>query len=251
MGDHISFVDGSTGFILQSGLPESQCSAAGSDLWRTTDGGLTWTDLTVTDAGGVPDPSGVHEQGCKSGISAVTASNVFISVTDNERPATVYRSSDAGRTWTQSSAFPSPSGVSATQGAGVSRSLGVHAFGAALFTVWDGSADAEFYAVYRSTDGGADWSYVSMAPELTVVGFLSAVHWIQIGAPGESRETTDSGQTWHTFDTGYSQAAPVNPDVEFGDSRTGYATVRGSIQRSEDAGVNWTRISTPGVSGGG
>jgi photosystem II stability/assembly factor-like uncharacterized protein len=33
----------------------------------------------------------------------------------------------------------------------------------------------------------------------------------------------------------------------FGDANVGYATVRGSIQRTTDGGAHWTAIKTPGT----
>ncbi len=37
------------------------------------------------------------------------------------------------------------------------------------------------------------------------------------------------------------------PFVVFGDAEVGYATVRGSIQRTVDGGAHWERIDTPGT----
>jgi len=62
-----------------------------------------------------------------------------------------------------------------------------------------------------------------------------------------SKETTDGGTTWHAFTTDYSQAAPIAPDIVFGDPLVGYATVRGAIQRTVDGGAHWTTIKTPGT----
>jgi len=60
-------------------------------------------------------------------------------------------------------------------------------------------------------------------------------------------ETTDGGATWHAYTTDYSQAAPIAPDIVFGDAQVGYAIVRGSIQRTVDGGAHWTTIKTPGT----
>jgi photosystem II stability/assembly factor-like uncharacterized protein len=77
--------------------------------------------------------------------------------------------------------------------------------------------------------------------------FVSATRWLQIGTPSQSQETTDAGASWHAFATDYQQAAPVNPQIVFGDASTGYATVRGSIQRTTDGGAHWTAVKTPGT----
>jgi len=49
------------------------------------------------------------------------------------------------------------------------------------------------------------------------------------------------------YTTDYSQAAPIAPQIVFGDAMVGYATVRGEIQRTTDGGAHWTKIKTPGT----
>jgi photosystem II stability/assembly factor-like uncharacterized protein len=79
------------------------------------------------------------------------------------------------------------------------------------------------------------------------VTFVSASRWLELIVPGESVETTDAGRTWRAYPSDYSQAAPVAPQIVFGYSLVGYATVRGSIQHTIDGGVHWTSINTPGT----
>ena len=76
---------------------------------------------------------------------------------------------------------------------------------------------------------------------------MTATRWLQISSPGNAKETTDGGATWHSFTTDYQQAAPVPPVITFGDSQVGYATVRGAIQRTIDGGAHWSAIRTPGT----
>jgi len=125
----------------------------------------------------------------------------------------------------------------------------VQAFGAILFVsaVGEGAGNGKTYA-FRSTDGSATWSHVSTAPEDRVdIVFVTATRWLQIVPPTDSRETTDGGASWHAFTTEYSQAAPIAPQIVFGDARVGYATVRGAIQRTTDGGSHWSALETPGT----
>ena len=102
--------------------------------------------------------------------------------------------------------------------------------------------------VCRSVDGGATWSYLATVPQGDgAFAFVTATRWLQIATPSSSKETTDGGATWHAFTTEYSQAAPVAPEIVFGDPLVGYATVRGAIQRTVDGGAHWTTIKTPGT----
>jgi photosystem II stability/assembly factor-like uncharacterized protein len=62
-----------------------------------------------------------------------------------------------------------------------------------------------------------------------------------------SEHRPNAGKTWHLYPSDYSQAAPVAPQIVFSDPLVGYATVRGSIQRTIDGGPHWTYLKTPGT----
>ncbi len=118
----------------------------------------------------------------------------------------------------------------------------VHAFGAALLV------SAGRY-VFRSTDGGATWSYLAATPEGSAsIAFVTATRWLELIVPGQSRETRDAGASWHAYASDYSQAAPVAPEVVFADAQVGYATVRGGLKRTADGGLHWVALHTPGTS---
>ena len=85
------------------------------------------------------------------------------------------------------------------------------------------------------------------APTSSDLVFLTPTLWLQIVLANSSSETTDAGASWHSFLSDYDQAAGVPARFVFGDAKTGYATVRGSIQRTTDGGVHWTHITTPGT----
>jgi len=63
------------------------------------------------------------------------------------------------------------------------------------------------------------------------VAVVTAARWLVIGTPDASKQTVDGGASWQPYPTDYSQAAPVAPEIVFGDAQIGYATVRGAIQR--------------------
>lgn len=100
--------------------------------------------------------------------------------------------------------------------------------------------------VFRSLDVGASWNYLLSGPDQ--LSFVTATRWISLGGPGQSQESTDAGATWHPFTTDYSQAAPVAPVVLFVDAQTGYASnSRGAIQRTIDGGLHWSPVRSPGA----
>lgn len=114
--------------------------------------------------------------------------------------------------------------------------------------------------LFESTDRGDTWQQRPLA-ESTSAGLtfaddranaspgapirVTATRWLVYGQPWQ--ESTDAGRSWHPFASDYVTAAPVAPTVVFADARVGYATVRGDLQRTEDGGVHWTRLHTPGT----
>jgi photosystem II stability/assembly factor-like uncharacterized protein len=102
--------------------------------------------------------------------------------------------------------------------------------------------------VFRSADGGATFTYVSTVPGSEgAFAYVTATRWLLIAPARSSMETTDGGASWHAYTTSYSQAAPIDPEVIFGDATVGYATVRAQIQRTSDGGADWATIKTPGT----
>jgi hypothetical protein len=154
----------------------------------------------------------------------------------------IYRSADAGATWTASTPLPAAPGNTAV----FALPGRPKAFGSVVLL--DASGGQQSKDVFRSADGGATFSFASKVPTFDgTVAYVTATRWIQIATSNTSMETADSGASWHAFTTDYSQAAPIAPDIVFGDATVGYATVRGAIQRTIDGGAHWTTIKTPGT----
>jgi len=237
----ISFVDEREGWLAMIGSPATQCQIQRVGLIaHTADGGATWESLT---------PSGIADGLCKDALAFVDPTRGFLDAWSPNQAPFVYRTTDRGRTWTASAALPDPPGFK-TQGAGFTLRPGpVRAFDSTLLLAANGlSNGTPFEYVFRSNDGGASWTYLATAQSTGAsFAFLTATRWLRIGAPGESVETTDAGASWHAFATDYAQAAPVAPEIEFGDPQTGYATVRGQLKRTLDGGAHWADIKTPGT----
>src|SRR5438094_5805207 len=226
----ISFVDASSGWL-------TTCTAT-TTLWRTTDGARSWQMLPAAPG---------ETSGCVQGLSFVDAGHGFASRNDTTDPPAVYRTADSGLTW-HGSLLPDPPGFHSSNGFTL-NAHGVVVFGSVDYlTAYGLQPDGGKAYVFRSTDGGASWVYTAAVPNTAVsVAFITASRWLQVISPGESLETTDSGKSWHPYASDYSQAAPVTPQVVFGDASVGYATVRGEIQRMQDGGALWTRIKTTGT----
>jgi photosystem II stability/assembly factor-like uncharacterized protein len=124
----------------------------------------------------------------------------------------------------------------------------VRAFGSALLVpATVATAGGPATHVYRSLDGGATWTVAASTPNGGSLAFVTISRWLRLGPAGASFESTDGGTSWHAFASDYSNAAPIPPDVVFGDPMIGYATVRGGLQRTVDGGAHWTTLKTPGT----
>ena len=236
---NIAFASATQGWILSAGSPATQCQSQAFEILRTTDGGGTWQSVSAAS----------DTAQCKENLAFVDAQHGYMTSYDPNSAPQVWRTTDGGVHWA-ASRLPDPPGFTTRPG-GLALRLGpVADFGSVLFVgaIGPGGGRDESHYAFRSTDGGATWTFAGKAPWAeTGPVFLTASHWFQLIVPGPSTETTDGGATWHPFATDYQQAAPIAPQLVFGDANTGYATVRGAIQRTIDGGAHWTALKTPGT----
>ncbi len=242
-----TFADADTGWALLPGDPATQCQAASAQVWRTSDGAQTWRLVSSVEPQSETQ-NGIGAAQCKEFVSFVDKAHGFVTAWDDNSPPTIYRTSDGGATW-RGSRLPDPPGFKSEGGGFTLRAHPVYRFGETLLVSAYGMQESGGKGyVFKSVDGGATWTYVTTLPNPAIaVAFVTESRWLQVILPGQSLETTDGGKSWHAYASDYGQAAPVSPEVVFGDVSVGYATVRGSIQRTEDGGLHWTYIRTPGV----
>jgi photosystem II stability/assembly factor-like uncharacterized protein len=223
--------------ILNVGVPATDCQNQPATIWRTADGAASWQKLTS---------SGIADALCKSGLAAADATHALFAASKPGTNPVIYRTADGGTSWTASAPVPTPANIASQGATSITLTGRPRAFGSVVLV--DGGGGQQTKDVFRSTDSGATFTYASTVPTFEgAVGYVTATRWLQIAPPNSSMETTDGGATWHAYTTDYSQAAPVAPVVVFGDATVGYATVRGSIQRTTDGGAHWTTIKTPGT----
>jgi photosystem II stability/assembly factor-like uncharacterized protein len=243
----VAFVDAQDGWYSTGGVPETECNGAGEQVWRTTTGGAAWELVAAVSLPG-GGSGGIALAQCKQGLSFVDSTHGFLDAWGDNHQPTIYRTSDGGRTWLATT-LPDPPGFTTEAGGFVLRAGLVSGFGSTLVvSAYTSVGGSLRQYVYRSGDGGATWTYAASPPNpADTVAFVTATRWLQVIEPGQSLETTDAGKTWHSYPSDYSQAAPIAPQVVFGDQLVGYATVRGGIQRTADGGLHWTEIKTPGT----
>jgi photosystem II stability/assembly factor-like uncharacterized protein len=233
----VSFADETNGLLLTTGPAGTECQTQTASLSKTANGAATWQSLTAT---------GITDALCRRGLTSADPTHAFFTASKTGSAPVIYRTADGGATWTASAPIPNPPNLASQGSTFVIITGRPRAFGSVVLV--DAGGGQQTKDVFRSTDGGATFSYASTVPTFEgTVAYVTATRWLQIAMPSSSKETTDGGATWHAYSTDYSQAAPVAPEIVFGDSTIGYATVRGFIQRTTDGGAHWTAIKTPGT----
>lgn len=187
-------------------------------VWKTTDAGTVWTPVfdhePVASIGAIEvapsDPSVVYVGTGESDIRSDLASG------DG-----VYKSTDAGKTWTH---------IGLTDSKQISRIV-VDPDNANIVYVGvlgDAYGPSAERGVYKSTDGGRTWQHVlDEGPSVGISDLAMARNKPDVLFAG----------TWNAHRPPWSQYPPIN----------GPGT---GLYRSTDAGQTWTRISGHGLPGG-
>ena len=204
------------------GVPAALYAATATVLFRSTDGGQTWTALTVTPAvtAFAADPRTA---------GTVYAGTSFSGGVFNPEAGAVYRSSDAGAHW--------------AAGAGVRASV--------LALLVDPNSPAAVYAGttdggWHSADGGATWSRVGPSlplPRVAALAATSSPTRVFAGGEGGVFASADGGATWVSSGSGIAPqvvtALAADPA-----GRTVYAATNGAgVFRTTDGGGSWQAAS--------
>ncbi|HXS35233.1 MAG TPA: YCF48-related protein [Flavipsychrobacter sp.] len=217
----IFFLDANTGYVAGSNFGLS------SDIYKTADGGTTWTKEYSTD-------SGIYVE--LKAIWFTSSMNGFVAGDSNNTPLLKY-TTDGGTTWkTYSTSFSATGSfgdmrfINSTTGFLTGSDLGYHG--------------------YVTTDGGATWNHMDTCGSFdyfVTINFLDANNGYTAGGSYTLTKTTDGGATWNpvasvpaaTFFGDQIIFPSSNNAILLGeDLYTGYGGLR-----STDGLATWTPLS--------
>ncbi|MCJ7592981.1 MAG: hypothetical protein MUO51_16675 [Woeseiaceae bacterium] len=234
--------------------------ATGGGVWKTENAGATWENLSDDD----------FEVGTIGAVAVAPSDHNVLYVGTGESPIRgvttshgngVYKSTDAGKTWTH---------IGLDNAGQISR-IEVHpdnsdvAFVAVQGKIW---AASEERGVFRTTDGGKTWQQVlkvnsntgavDLSMDPTNPRILYAAMWhhgrepwfIKSGGEGGGiYKSTDSGDNWEKLGGGLPDlVGKIGVDVSASNPQRVYAIVEsepelGGLYRSDDAGKSWELIN--------
>ena len=128
-------------------------------LYRSTDKGATWAD--VTPSSGAAEYAGDIAKDADGNLWLLTSELAAQNTTPNNQPSRIYKSANAGATWTLSYAIPEVSFVTRTWPA---FNITCHPTDADIVLVEGAEMVGNASRLWRTTDGGATWS-AAFAPE--------------------------------------------------------------------------------------
>ncbi|MGD8717960.1 MAG: M28 family peptidase [Candidatus Zixiibacteriota bacterium] len=200
----VHFVDESVGYA----------ACGGGVVAATTDGGMTWENLTV-------------EAGSEDAFRAVyfREADVGWAACFHGAEARIYRTADGGLEWTAQSLpqYGCPHIIS---------------FGD-LECGWAVPGSYEDAVVYRTVNGGANWELQDFpVPPASVKSFVAldgAVAWAAYGG-SSLLYTRDGGETWLRTPEFSSHVLTA---VAFAGPKVGYAAGNEVIYKTDDGGLSW------------
>jgi photosystem II stability/assembly factor-like uncharacterized protein len=234
--------------------------AAQGGIWKTTDGGNTWTPLTDTQASLAIGSIAIDPE---NHLTIYVGTGELNNSGDSYYGAGILKSTDGGSTWTQ---YAGPFAGGANGGARIGG-LAVHPTNSSIVLAAVGCCSPNLDSgVYRSADGGMTWTRTGNVSNNQAYNVIFDPTGANAYASFDSNgvyKSTDGGVTWTSDNGTGSNVLPTGSSTERvalamdpNSSTTLYAGVANTpfggpgslygLYKTTDGGTNWTHLtSTP------
>ena len=226
------------GLAVHPAEPRTLFAGADDGLYQSRDGGRSFARL---------DSPMNRMDVWRIAVDPVNPDIIFTGT----RPAALFRSADAGRTWTR---LPAEI-VDECPNVGVPRVTALTVDPSDHRVVWAG---IEVDGVRRSTDGGDSWSRITNGIyDLDIHDIAVTVNGgttVLTSTPGEIFASHDRGESWQglgvrdRFSLRYCRHVAQkadDPETLFVATGNGAVGDAGAIERSTDGGKSWRTLSLP------
>lgn len=224
----MSFINNQDGWIeAETG------GATGNDfeiIFRTTDGGKTWTAVSRTPYGGQSNiPATFPFTGHKTGLTFISASTGWAT------GPWLYITHDSGATWQSQTLSAAPDQVFAPP---------------TFFNARDGILPANSQ-LFVTHDSGATWQSTSLLPEPSnlVTAFLDIQHGLVAASSGTTLySTSDGGAHWVKITPTIIPSITAFAQLNFVSTRIGWAlgytseSANTLLFKTADSGQSWTQV---------
>lgn len=201
-----TFINENTGYATTT-------STYGGHVFKTTDGGVTWTALN--------NGYDIIDEGITS-IFFLDTNNGFISGGFNQRK--VMKTINGGSTWTQVES------ISFGQIQFINNQIGyAHRVGYSNGRM------------YKTTDGGNTWNIsIEVDEEINAFHFVDENNGYFVGDQGLIYKTNDGGTNWEELEIPYEWYTKIN----FYSKNVGYiADEDGKLYKTENGGISWEYLT--------
>lgn len=243
-GCRLDFVDLRDGWCSRIG---AAAGSSGVALYRSVDGGGTWTLTSHTSLTGASTPAALPG-GCDKSIAFSAATVGWAASFCNGGGAYLYRSGDAGRRWAPTATVPLPPGAPTPQGEGLSLPV-VAGPELALSIDIGGPPGARATAIATSSDGGASWhSQLIPGPaQYWSVDLIDPTHWRATNGR-VLLASNDAGRRWRskTLPEPVTGPAGTLPSLDFISPTFGWALPGangGPFWWTSDGGATWKPVT--------
>lgn len=209
-------------------------------FWRTLDGGATWSGSTTDSL----FATGVNTMA----VSPFNPDSILINVRNSRNGTShgIYRSVDAGDTWTVTPFNPSSVGWTGLGARGQIYKIAYHP--TVRGVVFVGTSEG----LFRSTDDMATWTAVWLTLDFTAIAFHptnpNIIYAVSRNNDREIYVSTNGGLTFAISNRITGNSADIKISTTAACPNCVYVGSSDGIWKSIDNGLNFTLRSTPGLS---